>query len=54
VQKRSGRIGAGAEGHSTSLGSRHVDTIAIGGTLGTGLLLGSGGRLARTTPGDDA
>ncbi|MFE9622691.1 hypothetical protein [Streptomyces sp. NPDC006527] len=54
VQKRSGRIGAGDEGHSTSLGSRHVDMIAIGGTLGTGLLLGSGGRLARTTPGDDA
>ncbi|MFI9542401.1 hypothetical protein ACIHAR_00165 [Streptomyces sp. NPDC052016] len=54
VQKRSGRVGAGDEGYSTSLRSRHVDVIAIGGTRNTGLLLGSGGRLARTTPGADA
>ncbi len=54
MQKRSGRVDAGDERYSTSLRSRHADMIAIGGTLGTGLFLTAGGRLARTTPRVDA
>lgn len=32
------------------LKSRHIQFIAIGGTIGTGLFVGSGGALARAGP----
>jgi L-asparagine permease len=44
--KRSAHVDAGDAGCSKSLKSRHVDMIAIGGAIGTGLFLGAGGRLA--------
>jgi L-asparagine permease len=50
VQKRSGHVDAGDEGYSKSLTSRHVNMIAIGGAIGTGLFLGAGGRLADAGP----
>lgn len=34
-----------------SLSARHLEMIAIGGTIGTGLFLGSGGALASAGPG---
>ncbi|MFE6993387.1 L-asparagine permease, partial [Streptomyces pharetrae] len=37
VQKRSSHVDAGDEGYSKSLKSRHVNMIAIGGAIGTGL-----------------
>ncbi len=37
---------AGDAGYSKSLKSRHVNMIAIGGAIGTGLFLGAGGRPA--------
>jgi amino acid transporter len=33
-----------------SLKNRHIQMIAIGGTIGTGLFLGSGGALAKSGP----
>ena len=38
------------EGYKKSLGRRHVQMIAIGGAIGVGLFMGSGGRLATTGP----
>ncbi|MEV7086014.1 amino acid permease [Streptomyces sp. NPDC093085] len=41
---------AGDAGYSKSLKSRHINMIAIGGAIGTGLFLGAGGRLASAGP----
>ncbi|WP_308169648.1 amino acid permease [Acrocarpospora catenulata] len=38
------------EGYSHALGNRQVQMIAIGGAIGVGLFLGSGGRLAAAGP----
>ncbi|KOG70422.1 amino acid permease [Streptomyces varsoviensis] len=41
---------AGDAGYSKGLKHRHVNMIAIGGAIGTGLFLGAGGRLASAGP----
>src|SRR5437868_6145960 len=38
------------EGYSHALGNRQVQMIALGGAIGVGLFLGSGGRMAATGP----
>ena len=40
----------GDEGYRKSLKARHINMIAIGGAIGTGLFLGAGGRLAQAGP----
>ena len=42
---------AGDEGYAKNLAPRHVGMIAIGGAIGTGLLLGAGGKLLEAGPG---
>ena len=42
---------AGDAGYSKDLKARHVNMIAIGGAIGTGLFLGAGGRLHAAGPG---
>lgn len=42
---------AGDEGYAKSLQPRHIGMIAIGGAIGTGLLLGAGGKLLVAGPG---
>ncbi|MGW7006908.1 amino acid permease [Streptomyces sp. NPDC054933] len=46
----SAHLDAGDTGYSKSLQSRHINMIAIGGAIGTGLFLGAGGRLASVGP----
>ncbi|GAA2609494.1 amino acid permease [Streptomyces axinellae] len=41
---------AGDTGYSKDLKARHINMIAIGGAIGTGLFLGAGGRLASAGP----
>ncbi|RSN10812.1 L-asparagine permease [Streptomyces sp. WAC 05977] len=41
---------AGDAGYDKALKPRHVNMIAIGGAIGTGLFLGAGGRLAQAGP----
>nr|WP_241778011.1 amino acid permease [Streptomyces sp. CT34] len=43
-------VDAGDAGYRKSLTSRHINMIAIGGAIGTGLFLGAGGRLADAGP----
>ncbi|MFI1017218.1 amino acid permease [Streptomyces sp. NPDC020965] len=43
-------VDAGDAGYSKDLKSRHINMIAIGGAVGTGLFLGAGGRLADAGP----
>ncbi|MCH5022023.1 amino acid permease, partial [Pectobacterium atrosepticum] len=38
------------KGYHQSLGNRHVQMIAIGGSIGTGLFLGAGARLQMAGP----
>ncbi|NBE52885.1 amino acid permease [Streptomyces boluensis] len=42
---------AGDAGYSKDLKARHINMIAIGGAIGTGLFLGAGGRLNSAGPG---
>ncbi|ETJ01198.1 MAG: APC family amino acid-polyamine-organocation transporter, partial [Actinomyces urogenitalis DORA_12] len=37
----------GDAGYNKALKNRHLQMIAIGGSIGTGLFLGAGGRLAQ-------
>jgi L-asparagine permease len=43
-------VDAGDEGYAKSLAPRHVGMIAIGGAIGTGLLLGAGGKMLVAGP----
>ncbi|GAB2624573.1 amino acid permease [Streptomyces capparidis] len=43
-------VDAGDAGYSKSLKARHINMIAIGGAIGTGLFLGAGGRLVDAGP----
>ncbi|WP_372670889.1 amino acid permease [Amycolatopsis kentuckyensis] len=45
-----GTADAGDAGYRKALKPRHVNMIAIGGAIGTGLFLGAGGRLAQAGP----
>jgi len=44
-------VDKGDAGYDKALKNRHLQMIAIGGSIGTGLFLGTGGRLAQGGPG---
>ena len=44
-------VDMGDAGYDKALRNRHLQMIAIGGSIGTGLFLGAGGRLAQGGPG---
>ncbi len=50
TDRPSSTLGAEQVGYKQSLGRRHVQMIAIGGAIGTGLFLGSASRLNATGP----
>jgi L-asparagine permease len=47
---RSATHDVGDDGYHKSLKARHINMIAIGGAIGTGLFLGGGGRLVEAGP----
>jgi L-asparagine permease len=49
--KTGGVVDAGDEGYAKKLAPRHIGMIAMGGAIGTGLLLGAGGKLLIAGPG---
>ena len=51
TEQPASRQDAGDEGYAKNLAPRHVGMIAIGGAIGTGLLLGAGGKLLVAGPG---
>ena len=44
-------VDKGDSGYNKALRNRHLQMIAIGGSIGTGLFLGTGGRIAQGGPG---
>ncbi|MFW5415593.1 amino acid permease [Nocardiopsis sp. CNT-189] len=48
--ERTRHADAGDAGYSKALSARHINMIAIGGAIGTGLFLGAGGRLHDAGP----
>ncbi|WP_017595351.1 amino acid permease [Nocardiopsis potens] len=48
--ERTRHVDAGDAGYSKALSARHINMIAIGGAIGTGLFLGAGGRLHDAGP----
>jgi Gamma-aminobutyrate permease and related permeases len=44
------RIRTNPDGTKRALSNRHVQLIAIGGTIGTGLFLGAGSTITKTGP----
>lgn len=50
AQSTSSAVDTGDQGYAKGLKTRHVRMIAIGGSIGTGLFLGAGGRLASGGP----
>ncbi|MFI6643312.1 amino acid permease [Streptomyces sp. NPDC050504] len=48
--KGSPHVDAGDDGYNKDLKSRHINMIAIGGAIGTGLFMGAGGRMRDAGP----
>jgi L-asparagine permease len=50
TERRQHAADAGDAGYRKALKARHINMIAIGGAIGTGLFLGAGGRLVQAGP----